>query len=105
MKEEIIILSCLSYKSKDDGSQKTRLGFVITSRDKISSNAKFKGVAELSQFFDGEEVFNLITKDMILKPIQAKLVPKTDTRNSLIVRNVIEGIECNGRYINLLQSK
>lgn len=100
MKEKITILNVLCYEK--DNKKGTRLGFVFSSSDKMSDNAKYKGFSEISCFYEGDKVFNSITLDMIGVPVDVTLKAVSDFKNPLNTRNIIDTVTYKGNVINLL---
>ena len=54
MKAKAILLNCLKY----DKDTKTRIGFVICDNKLLADNERFKGVGELSVFYNNPDVFD-----------------------------------------------
>lgn len=101
-KEKIVLLSLLKYADKNTGEVKTRLGFIFANPDKMQKSDKFKGYAELSQFYDGDKVFNSIDLSMIGTDVMASFKVISNPTNPLKTRAIIESIEYKGHVINLL---
>lgn len=102
MKEKIIILSVLKYTDKKTNETKTRLGFIFDDDKFNVSNSSFKGFSELSCFYNGDEVFNLISNDMIKKPLECVIKQNQSASNPLKTNSKIEKVSYAGSIYNLL---
>lgn len=102
MKANIIILSVLKYTDKKTGEYKTRLGFIFNDKIYNVNNKSFKGFSELSCFYDGDKVFDVITNDMINKPIECSIKVEQSANNPLKTNSKIEKISYAGSVYNLL---
>lgn len=102
MKTKIMILSVLKYTDKKTGEVKTRLGFIFDDENYNVENSSFKGFSELSCFYDGDSVFDTITKDMIKKSLDCNIRVQQSVSNPLKTTSKIEKISYAGNVYNLL---
>lgn len=102
MKSKIIILSVLKYTDKKTGEVKTRLGFIFDDPQYNVSNNSFKGYSELSCFYNGDNVFNVISPDMIKKPLDCSIKVEQSASNPLKTNSKIEKVSYAGSVYDLL---
>lgn len=102
MKEKIILLSVLKYTDKKTNLEKVRLGFVFADKKFNTSNKCFKGYSEMSCFYDNADVFDKLSNDSFLTPVDAILETKSSPVNPLRETKVIKQLVINGSILNLL---
>lgn len=102
MEQNIQIQNVMTYIDKKDGKPKTRVGFFLSDVSQKADNKSYRGYSELSLFYDGNEIFNKISNDMIGKPLLAKLKTITNVTNPMKSHQVIESFRYAGSTINLL---
>lgn len=87
MKTEIAILNYVKYEK--DGKKRTLINFVFSD---IQESNNSVGVSVLTQFYDGHEVFNKLSKDLILKKVVAEFEIKEDMFNPLECRKILKSV-------------
>ncbi len=100
MKIKIMILNVLNYSKED--KEGTRVSYVLCDKSAFTDNDRFKGLTEVNSFYSSKTPFELITPDMIGKPLDANFVDKESYNNPLKTTKVLESIDFNGRTIKLV---
>lgn len=103
MKYKVELLSCLTYKDKNDPNKlNTRLGYRMLDPNLKQDTDKFKGYAELSYFSDGTDLFNRMKKEYF--GIEAEITTEERPSNSNPLRKVtiLKSIRVKDELINLL---
>lgn len=89
MKSEIVILSYLKGKSKNN-KEFTRIQFAFGDKQ---DTEKFKGVSVLDCFYDGHQVFNKLNSNLILKRVQGEFELKEDLFDPLACKKILKKID------------
>lgn len=89
MKSEIVILSYLKGKSKNN-KDFTRIQFAFGDKQ---DTEKFKGVSVLDCFYDGHEVYNKLNVNLILKRVQGEFELKEDLYDPLACKKILKKID------------
>lgn len=100
MKVEIMVLNLMKYEK--DGTQKSRMGYIFTSKEAMANNEKFKGYSDQSIFFDDARAIERIPVEFIGKKSIAYIKDEPNPRNPLQPRKIFTTIECDGKTIDLL---
>lgn len=102
METTIMILSAMDYEK--EGKEHGVLNFIFADAQYFQKTDKYLGYNNCTQFYNNF-IREVLTEDLIGKPVKAKLVSQTSSRDPLRTYNVIESITSNGKTISLLQSK
>lgn len=102
MENKIEILSVLKYTDKKTGEIKTRLGFIFEDEKYLVQNKSFKGYSELSCFYNGDKVFEMLTPDMFRKPIKCTILVENNPSNPLKTTSKVEKLVYGNNVYNLL---
>lgn len=100
MKVEIMILNLMKYEK--DGVEKSRMGYIFTSKDTMANSDKFKGYSDQSVFFEDKRAIDRIPIEFIGKKSIGYVKDEPNPRNPLQPRKIFCSIECDGKTIDLL---
>lgn len=102
MEEKIIVLNVNKYQK--DGQDRSRLGFIFADNKKVSNTDKFRGLAELSIYYDSTIAFDNVPIDVIGQISIATIESKPSPTNPLKDRRVITKLvlEKNGKSYSLV---
>lgn len=91
MKSKIILLNCMRYVKKKDGKETplTRIQFLFA---EYKQSENYIGAEPITCYYKGHGAFNLITEDMLLKPIDAEFKEIKDYYNPLSTRQILKSI-------------
>lgn len=89
MKSEIVILSYLKGKSKNN-KDFTRIQFAFGDKQ---DTEKFKGVSILDCFYDGHDVYNKLNTNLILKRVIGEFELKVDLYDPLACKKILKKID------------
>ena len=103
MKElKVIIQNVLKYEDKKNpGIYKSRLGYFSAEANSLTSNDKFKGIAELSVFTNDTKLFDILTLDHMGKPATLCFSEEASPRNPLKSYLVLKKIVFKDETIDL----
>ena len=100
MEIEIMILNTMRYEK--EGKQKSRLAYIVPTREAFSNRESFKGYSELSFYRNDTKFFDLIPINFIGQKCKAKIEDKSSASNPLKTYKEIVEISYNGEVIRLV---
>lgn len=91
MKSKIIVLNYMKYVKKDNGTDKpmTKIQFAFA---ECQESEKYNGVTVIDCYFKGHEAYEKMSKDMLLKPLEAEFDVLTDYYNPLATKKILKSI-------------
>lgn len=92
MKSKVIVLNYMKYVKKKDGVEKpmTKIQFAFAD---LQDTEKYKGVTVIDSYYKGHDAFDKLSKNILLKPIEAEFEVFTDYYNPLSERKLLKSID------------
>lgn len=102
MKMEIMILNTMKYRKEGEISDKSRLAYIIPTKEAFSDREKFRGYSELSSYRNDDKFFELIPVDFIGQKCEVTITEKPSKNNPMKSYKEFTEISCNGKTIYLV---
>lgn len=101
---QIVITSVLKFTNKKNEPM-CKLDLLLTDPKLCKNNEKFVGCTPVTQWYDGHEVFDYITKnDLILKGVMGHFASHQDYKDPTKFSSKLETVKHKDNVITLLQS-
>lgn len=101
---QIVITSVMKFTSKT-GKDMVKLDLLLTDPKLCNCNDKFVGCTPVTQWYNGHEVFDYVTKnDLILKGVMGHFVNRPDFKDPTKFSSKLESVKHKDNVITLLQS-
>lgn len=102
MQGNILITSIRTGKGKDSGKAYCSINYVLLNKEYLLDNEHAKGFVDLTSFTNND-IFNDITNEDMLKPLNCTFKKVEDFKNPLNTTLKLETLKLtNGKVINLL---
>lgn len=100
---KIKIFNVMRYERKEDKSPRTKISLYFSSENNIRTSEKFKGFAIVDFYFNGYDVFNKITSNLIDVELTGVFKSEPTPSNPFKERLLLESLVTKNGTINLLQ--
>lgn len=102
MKMEIMILNTMRYRKEGEQTYKSRLAYIIPTKDAFSDNDNFKGYSELSLYKNDASFFEKIPVEFIGQKCEITIEEKPSKNNPMKSYKDIIEVSCNEKTISLV---
>lgn len=100
---KVLLLNVLKYEDKENkGVWKSRLGYICVTQDALQESEKFKGLAELSYFTTGTDLFDKLSKNHMYQTATLNFEKVVNPRNPLRDSMKLVSIKLKDETISLL---
>lgn len=101
---QVVITSVMKFTSKT-GKDMSKLDLLLTDSNLCNCNEKFVGCTPVTQWYDGHEVFEKVTKNnLILKGVIGHFTSRKDFKDPTRFSSRLESVKDKDNVITLLQS-
>lgn len=101
MKLDVTILNVLKYTDKNDGKEKSRVGYRVYGDEAYSENDNYRGFTELSYFYKDATLFNQLTKEYMGQKCTLVFEERPNPTNPLKKYNVLKELVFKDNTITL----
>lgn len=99
MKDKILILSVMKYEK--DGSNKSRVAFILADDKNIANRDKFKGYSDLAFYYDDTKPFDNLPIDIIGQVIEGTFIEQANPTNPFKKKTILSEVSFKGKTYNL----
>ena len=100
MNLQIMILNTMKYEK--DGTNRSRLAYIIPNTESFSDTEKFRGYSELSAYRNDSAFYDKIPIEFIGQKCSIKIEEKPSKLNPMKSYKEIVEVSCNGKIISLV---
>lgn len=98
----IMILNTMKYQKEGETNWKSRLAYIVPTKEAFSDTEKFHGYSELSAFKNDTSFYDLIPVDFIGQKCEVTIEEKPSRNNPMKSYKDIVEVSCNGKTIRLV---